>query len=190
MKKILLLTIISTMFVGCSGSRNSTGYSIINDMMYSQAYEAFSENPYFDNGQSMQAPPKGTVPRGFMPHPMDESGQPVELENPYEMTDYKWQRAEILFNRTCSACHGVDGQGKGLVVTKGGFPAPPKFKSRSFSYKKYAKRGSKSPGHIYNVITFGYGNMASHAQQLYPEDRWAVAMYVREKLMTKGKKKN
>lgn len=180
----LILISFLAILVGCSGGRNSTGYSLINDMMHSVAYESFSENPIFDNGQSMQPAPVNTIPRGFMPHPMNEDGTPQVLENPYSMTDYKWKRAELLFNRTCSACHGVDGEATGLVVSVGGFPTPPKFKSRSF---KYSKKDQKPAGHVYNVITFGIGNMPSHAQQLYPEDRWAVSEYVRERLMTKGK---
>jgi len=183
-KSFLLGTLLITL-ISCSGGRNSTGYSLINDMMHSEGYEAFSVNPIFDNGQSMQAPPAGTIPRGFMPHKMSADGTPAVLDNPFEMNDYKWKRSELLFNRTCAACHGVDGQATGLVVVDGGFPAPPKFKSRSF---KYSKKDKKPAGHIYNVISFGIGNMPSHAQQLYSEDRWAVAEYVRERLMIKGKK--
>jgi mono/diheme cytochrome c family protein len=183
-KSILGTILVSIVLVGCSGGRNSTGYSLINDMMYSEAYEAYSENPIFDDGQSMQAPPANTIPRGFMPHPMGSDGLPEVLENPVAMDDYKWKRAELLFNRTCSACHGVDGQG-GTAVINAGFPAPPKFKSRTF---KYSKKDKKPAGHVYNVITFGIGNMPSHAQQLYSEDRWIVSEYVRERLMTKGKK--
>jgi hypothetical protein len=184
--KTMLLSILLLGLVGCSGGRNSTGYSIINDMMYSEAYEAFSDNPVFDNGQTMQPAPKGTIARGKMPLPMDEEGSPVVLENPFEMNDYKWERSKLLFKNNCSACHGKMGRGDGLVVTKGGFPAPPNFyKSRRF---KYSKKKRYPSGEIFNVITYGRGNMASHAQQLYVEDRWAVAEYVREKLMVKGKK--
>ena len=34
-------------------------------------------------------------------------------------------------------------------------------------------------GHIFDVITNGYGSMPSHAQQIPPRDRWAIAGYVR-----------
>jgi mono/diheme cytochrome c family protein len=183
--KTLVLSILVLGLVGCSGGKNSTGYSIINDMMYSEAYEAFSDNPHFDNGQSMQAAPEGAIARGKMPQPVDSEGQPVIQDNPYEMTGYTWKRGEILFNRTCSACHGMAGKGNGLVVTEGGFPKPPNFKSRTYKYSKKAKYPA---GVIFNVITHGRGNMASHAQQLYVEDRWYVAEYVREMLMVKGKK--
>lgn len=181
--KLLLLSLVLIM-VSCSGGKNSTGYSIINDMMYPVAYEAYSENPVFENSQTMQPAPAGTIARGKMPHPLAADGNPQILENPYGMSDYTWKRGELLFNRTCSACHGVDGEATGKVVDIGGFPAPPKFKARRF---KYSKKDSYTSGNIYNVITFGLGNMPSHAQQLYPEDRWYVAEYVRERLMTKGK---
>ena len=34
-------------------------------------------------------------------------------------------------------------------------------------------------GHIFHVITKGQGVMPSYAQQIQPEDRWAVIHYVR-----------
>jgi mono/diheme cytochrome c family protein len=181
--KLLLLSLIFTL-ISCSGGRNSTGYSLINDMMYSETYESFSDNPVFDDGQTMQSAPIGTIARGKMPHPMTADGQPEVLENPYTMTEYTWQRGERLFNSTCTACHGMDGKGKGSVVKLGYFSVIPNFKARRF---KYSKKERYPSGQIFNTITFGRGTMPSHAQQLYAEDRWYVSEYVREKLMTKGK---
>lgn len=181
----LLLILLTVTLISCSGGRNSTGYSLINDMMYSETYESFSENPVFDNGQTMQAPPMGTVARGKMPHPKTVDGENEILENPLTMDEYAWQRGEILYGRMCSACHGKNGQANGLVVTKGGYPEPPKFKSRRF---KYSKKDRYTSGNIYNVIKFGLGNMPSYGVQLYEEDIWHVAEYVRERLMVKGKK--
>lgn len=174
-----------TVLVGCSAGRNSTGYSIINDMMYAVPYEAYSENPNYFDKQSNQLAPKGTIARGFMPHPMDAEGIPKILVNPYEMNDYAWERGKMLFNATCSACHGTKGLADGKVPERG-FPKPPNFKKqRKFKWSKKEKYNS---GVIYNVISFGRGNMPSHSQQIYPRDRWFVAEYVREMLMTKGKK--
>jgi cytochrome c1 len=184
-KKLLIASFMALVLVGCSGGRNSTGYSIINDMMYAVTYEAHSVNENYKNGQTNQLAPEGTIARGFMPHPVDAEGNPKVLSNPFEMTDHAWRRGQRLFVSTCASCHGDKGAGNGLVVTQGGFPKPPKFKSRSF---KYSKKAKKPAGHVYNVITFGRGNMPSHAQQLYSKDRWYVAEYVREMLMTKGKK--
>mgnify|MGYP000350825842 CR=1 FL=1 len=185
MKKLLISLVAIFTLMSCSGGRNSTGYSIINDMMYAETYEAHSENNHYENGQTNQLAMEGTIARGFMPHPLDSEGQPQVLSNPHEMNAYAWERGERLYKSTCAACHGDKGKADGLVVKDGGFPKPPKFSAR-----KWKKVEKYSVGYVYNVITYGYGNMPSHAQQLYPIDRWHVAEYVREKLMKKRKKKN
>ena len=182
MKRILLIT-ATIILASCSGGRNSTGYSIISDMMYSEAAEAQTVNHNFYNGQTNQQPPKNTIPRGFMPHPLDEDGNPRMIKNPHEMDAYAWERGEMLFNNTCAACHGVKGKGDGLVVKKGGFPKPP-----SFTARRWKKMERYPSGHVFNVIKFGYGNMPSHSQQLYDIDIWRVSEYVRQKLM-RGRKK-
>ncbi len=190
MKNILLVTFMAAAFVGCSGGKNSTGYSIINDMMYSATYEAHSENPNYDNGQTNQLAPKGTIARGFMPHPMDSEGEPKRLSNPHEMNDVAFARGKKLYNTTCVSCHGLKGKGDAPVVTiDGGFPKPPKFSARKFRKLNSDKTAYKyDASYVYNVITFGYGNMPPHAQQLYTQDRWYVAEYVRQKLLKKNKK--
>lgn len=164
-------------FVSCSGGKNNTGYSIINDLMYSEAYEAFSENNTFEDGNSMQQPPANVIARGFLPYRYaDSDGVKAgeELVNPHEVTEEFLERGAYLYNMACAVCHGPEGKGDGPVVSKG-MPMPPSYTSRRVRRYKV--------GHIYHVITVGYGNMASHAQQLYPEDRWAVAEYVKQKLI-------
>ena len=188
MKKLinkLLISLISIfVLTSCSGGRNSTGYSIINDMMYSEAYEAQTENLLYKNGQTNQLAVDGTISRGFLPHPLDSEGKPQVMSNPHVMDAYGWERGEMLYKAMCSSCHGEKGLADGLVVTKGGYPKPPKFNAR-----KWKKKDKYSSGYVYNVITYGYGNMSSYAQQLYPVDRWHLAEYVREKLMKKKKRK-
>jgi len=34
-------------------------------------------------------------------------------------------------------------------------------------------------GHFYDVITNGYGTMFSYAARIEPQDRWAIAAYIR-----------
>ena len=190
--KILLLSLI---LVSCSGGRNSTGYSLINDMMHSMALEAFAPSKHFKNGQAMQPAVEGTIARGWMPGELGSDGKLMIMRNPMlsgrttsSMDNYQWKRGKLLYEKNCSHCHGVKGGADGLVVTKGGFPAPPKFSARRWRKKdKETGEYAQPSGHVYKIITEGYGNMKSHAQQLYPEDRWLVAEYVREFLMRGGK---
>ena len=195
--KILLLSLVLVL-VSCSGGRNSTGYSLINDMMHSKALEAFAPSKHFSDGKAMQPAVEGTIARGWMPGEMDADGNLMIMKNPMtsgrttssveNMSNYQWERGKLLYEKNCSHCHGVKGGADGLVVTKGGFPAPPKFSARR--WRKTDKETGDyiyPSGHVYKIITEGYGNMKSHAQQLYPEDRWLVSEYVREFLMRGGK---
>ena len=74
------------------------------------------------------------------------------------------------YNIYCSPCHDYTGSGKGLVVQRG-FPPPPSY---------HLDRLVKAPaGHFFDVITNGYGTMYSYASRVTPEDRWAIAAYIR-----------
>lgn len=176
MKKLFILFALLTL-ASCSGGKNSTGFNIIDDMMYSEAYEAYTDNIHFKNGQTMQLPQEGTIARGFLPyHYAQADGEKAgnELQNPYEVNEAFLERGKLLYYNTCMPCHGESGKGDGLVIQKG-VPQPPSYTSRRV--RKY------KVGQIYHVITVGYGNMASHSQQLNAEDRWAVAEYVKRKLI-------
>jgi mono/diheme cytochrome c family protein len=67
-------------------------------------------------------------------------------------------------------CHGATGDGQGEVVQRG-YPAPPTY---------HSDRLRNAPiGHFYDVITNGYGVMYSYASRVEPDDRWAIASYIR-----------
>lgn len=70
----------------------------------------------------------------------------------------------------CAPCHGLAGDGDGVIVAHG-FPAPPSY---------HIDRLAAAPAqHFYDVMTDGYGVMFSYADRLDPHDRWAVAAYIR-----------
>ena len=177
----LLSLVLFTVLTSCSGGRNSTGYSVINDMKYSVAAEAFTPNKIFPNGQTMQVAPAHTIARGQMPHPKNADGSPIQYsENPFEYDEYAQYRGKMMYEVNCMPCHGADGKGNGTVVEKG-FPKPPSFAGRAWR-KGNDNDYDYNQGWIYNMITFGRGNMSSYAQQLSVEDRWAVSEYVRREL--------
>jgi mono/diheme cytochrome c family protein len=35
------------------------------------------------------------------------------------------------------------------------------------------------PGYLFEVISRGFGTMADYAEQIPPEDRWAIVAYIR-----------
>ncbi len=122
---------------------------------------------------SRQAPPF-TVARGA-PNPGDPAmtgflnGQPLD-HGPQPASRERLLHGRERFNIYCAACHGEDGYGTGIVVRRG-FPAPPSL---------HDPRLRAAPdGHLFDVMTRGYGVMLPFADRLTPEDRWAVVAYVR-----------
>lgn len=108
--------------------------------------------------------PPGTVPRGAAAR-----AAAVAPPGP-EVTPALLHRGQERFLVFCSPCHGERGQGDGTVVSRG-FPQPP-------SYDEERLR-ALSPAQIVTVITEGKGLMMSYAERVPPEDRWAIAHYVK-----------
>jgi len=77
------------------------------------------------------------------------------------------ERGKILFDRTCSACHGTGGDGQGPIVQSGAYSGVPNYADREITV-----------GSVHYVLTNGRNAMGSYAGQLNPGDRWRVAMYV------------
>ncbi len=80
------------------------------------------------------------------------------------------KRGRERFDIYCAPCHDRTGSGQGMVVQRG-FPAPPSF---------HIDRLRTAPvGLFYDVMTKGFGRMPDYASQIPPEDRWAIAAYLR-----------
>lgn len=80
------------------------------------------------------------------------------------------ERGRERFNITCLPCHGTEGDGRGIVVQRG-FPQPPSY--------HIDRLREVEDGYIVDVITHGFGRMYNYAARVTPEDRWAIASYIR-----------
>jgi hypothetical protein len=89
---------------------------------------------------------------------------------PFPVTMEVLKRGQERFNIYCSPCHGLSGMGNGMIVQRG-FSHPP-------SYHQDRLRNAPV-GHFVDVITNGYGQMYSYAYRVKPQDRWAIAAYIR-----------
>jgi mono/diheme cytochrome c family protein len=108
--------------------------------------------------------PPGTVPRGAGRH-----AAALAAPGPAATADLV-RRGRERFLAFCSPCHGTNGTGDGIVVSRG-FPRPP-------SYFEERLRSAR-PEFIVAVITNGVGRMDSYAEHIPPEDRWAIAHYIK-----------
>lgn len=82
-------------------------------------------------------------------------------------------RGQDRFTVYCVPCHGQLGDGQGMIAKRG-------FELRRPPGNYHTDRLRKMPiGHFYDVITNGYGAMFSYASRVEPQDRWAIASYIR-----------
>jgi mono/diheme cytochrome c family protein len=80
------------------------------------------------------------------------------------------ERGQERFRIYCTPCHSELGDGHGMIVQRG-FPPPPSY---------HIDRLREAPiQHFYDVITQGYGAMYPFADRVSPQDRWAIAAYIR-----------
>ena len=72
-----------------------------------------------------------------------------------------------MYEHTCAACHGVNGDGQGPIVQSGAYSGVPKYADREITV-----------GSVHYVLSYGRNAMGSYAGQLTPGDRWRVAQYI------------
>jgi mono/diheme cytochrome c family protein len=141
------------------------------DMQDQPKYKPLAPSRFFSDGKSARQLVEGTMPyspEGKATPPMADLSKMTTL--PFALTPQVMDRGQERFNIYCSPCHGRLGYGAGMVVQRG-FLAPPSF---------HIDRLRQAPlGHFYDVMTHGFGAMPSYADKVAPEDRWAVAAYLR-----------
>jgi hypothetical protein len=181
--RILGTTVIviaaSIVITSCKDKR-STGWEYAPNMYEHTAYDPDQANPNFKDEKTAQVPPAGTIPVGFkrFDYPNNKDGYEkasLEVTNMLANTPKNLADGKALFTTFCSPCHGVTGQGDGLVVQHG-YPPPP-----SYSKGQSSRGGAMkdlTDGKIYHTITYGVNAMGSYASQVAPEERWKIVMYV------------
>ena len=117
---------------------------------------------------------EGTVARGTLQDDAafftGKSGTTVLDALPFPLTAEVLDRGQQRFNIYCTPCHGLSGEGDGMIVRRG-YRQPPSF---------HLNRLRDVPiGHFYDVMTNGFGAMPDYRAQVAPRDRWAIAAYVR-----------
>ncbi len=150
------------------------------DMYDQHRYEPFESSTFFDDGASSRPLVAGTVPRTDprnLPDVDDRNllltglkdGQPSRSA-PFPVDQTVLERGQGRYRIYCAPCHGELGDGKGIIVQRG-FTTPPSY---------HEDRLREAPlGHFFQVITDGHGVMYSFASRVAPQDRWAIASYIR-----------
>ena len=144
------------------------------DMHDQPKYIPLRESAFFGDDRSARPIVEGTVARGHLHadalfYTGKVAGRDTEVF-PMPITAAVLARGRERFDIYCSPCHGRTGQGDGMVARRG-FRHPPTF---------HQDRLRDAPaGHFFDVMTNGFGAMPDYAEQVRPDDRWAIIAYVR-----------
>jgi mono/diheme cytochrome c family protein len=166
--RVLALTMMLAAGIGSTGCRQ--------DMHDAPRFNPLRKSDFYDDHRSERPLIEDTVARGWLM--ADDAyatgkvnGQFVaELPAAVPLSLDLLKRGEQRFNIYCAPCHSRTGEGTGIVVQRG-YKQPPSY---------FDPRLVAQPlGYFYDVITHGFGQMPDYAAQIQPQDRWAVAAYIR-----------
>jgi hypothetical protein len=145
------------------------GCQIRQDMADQPKNRPLSPSPFFEDGRSERPLIENTVARGSIKD--DELFVPKESNAfPLPLTPELLERGRERYKIFCTPCHGIQGDGNGMVSLRG-MKHPPSY---------HDPRLRQVPnGYLYDVITNGFGGMLSYSAQIPPADRWAIVAYVR-----------
>jgi mono/diheme cytochrome c family protein len=133
------------------------------------------DNPEFYTGKKSGAATATATPvqqqtAGAQNNPQQNTFPDDVVDFPLPVTRDVVDRGHSRYNIFCSACHGMTGNGDGMIVRRG-------FR-RAASFNDDRLRQAPV-GHFFDAITNGWGAMPSYAPQIPVQDRWAIIAYVR-----------
>jgi len=143
--------------------------SLRQDMANQPRQNPLSPASFFQDGRAARPIIDNTVIRGSVDDdalfiPKDSNAFPLPV------TAELLARGQDRYKIFCSPCHGLQGDGQGMVTMRG-MKHPP-------SYHQDRVRNEPN-GYFFDVITNGFGAMNGYSAQLTPHDRWAIVAYVR-----------
>src|SRR5258708_7000804 len=154
------------------------GCSLKQDMAQQPKNRPLSPSDFFTDGRSARPLVENTVPRGTLV--LDELAIPKDSNAfPLPLTLELLERGENRYKVFCTPCHGLQGDGNGMVAMRG-MKHPP-------SYHQDRLRQAPN-GYIYEVITNGFGAMLCYSAQVPARDRLAIVAYVRSLQLSRNAK--
>lgn len=138
------------------------------DMAVQERARTWDRNGFFEKHITMRQPVPGTVPR-------DDPAKPAP--QPAVASVALLERGRERYDVFCMPCHGLAGDGRGMIVQRG-FPSAPPLATERLRNAKAAD--------LYAAIGQGKGAMVGMAQQIPSADRWAIVAYLRALQLSQG----
>jgi hypothetical protein len=191
----LLAPLVLGGLAGCREQTSDDSPILLERNMYDQErYNPESFSGFFPDHQTMRMPMPGTVARdryeddpevatGLLP---DRSGYVMTIPQGFVQRaggmEKLTSRGQESFAIFCAPCHGLTGDGKGMVVCKRDKGTGPCTDTRGFpplpSYEDPRLRAMPD-GQLFATITHGARTMPAYGPQIPIQDRWAIVAFVR-----------
>ena len=104
------------------------------------------------------------------------NGQPATTF-PMRVTMKMAQRGRERFDIFCATCHGLGGDGDGLISQKAFQRMEPKWIPAQSMHVDLVR--DQSVGELFKTISEGKNTMPGYAPQIPVADRWAIVLYIR-----------
>lgn len=148
------------------------------DMANQPKNRPLSPSEFFPDGRSERPLVENTVAHGSIAN--DELFVPKDSNAfPLPVSPELLERGEERYKIFCAPCHGLQGDGNGMIAIRG-MKHPP-------TYHQDRLRQAAN-GYFYDNITNGFGAMYGYSAQIPPRDRWAIIAYVRALQLSRNAK--
>jgi len=164
----------------CAMALSGCEEAIRQDMANQPKNRPESPSDFFADGRSVRPLIENTVARGSIENDVynvtkDFAGFPPAVK----VNEKLLNRGEDRYKIFCAPCHGLQGNGEGMIAARG-MKHPPSY---------HIDRLRQSPnGYYYDVMTNGFGAMYSYSERITPADRWAIIAYVRALQLSRSAK--
>jgi mono/diheme cytochrome c family protein len=192
--RVCLGLVAALSLFACRGQTSGDPPILLERNMYdSERYNPESRSEFFPDHRTMRSPVAGTVARDRYEDDAETATGLNAQKSAYAMTvplsvvqhggglEKVLSRGQQRYGIYCAPCHGLTGDGKGMVVCKREKPSDP-CESVGFpplpSYEDPRIR-QMPDGQLFATITHGVRTMPAYGPQIPISDRWAIVAYVR-----------
>lgn len=188
---------VALVALGAAGCRGEVSedppITLIRNMHNQPKYKTQAHSAYFADGRTMRAPVDGTVSNeSYLADDELATGRtddgldyvrevPKSVASSFGGAEAMVTRGKERFGIYCAPCHGLVGDGNGVVAQRATYPenaGGARGISGVASLHKQAIREG-ADGKLYATIANGVRTMPGYAAQIPVNDRWAIVAYVR-----------
>lgn len=172
------------------------------DMDFQPTFRPQSVSTFFVDGRADRVPVSGTVARGQLREdtrlyqgtdldsgPSNPEAEPAANggaeetpvawvhEMPLPATERMMKRGQQQYNVFCAPCHGLAGEGDGLVARRAQELQQATWLPPTSLHSEAVR--DQPAGQLFHAISNGVRKMPAYAAQVSVPDRWAIVLYMR-----------